>query len=72
MQFPEEERRMLEEYGHLQAAEFMGKKHGTQNGDPKKGAKAMYEFAIMQDPPLRVVIGRDAYGDVMGKVKEYE
>ena len=48
-------------YDHLDAKEIMGKRHGAQVGDPKKGGKAMYELAVMQDPPLRVVIGSDAY-----------
>ena len=26
-----------------------------------QGARAMYELAVMKDPPLRVVIGSDAY-----------
>jgi len=39
----------------------MGARHGKQVGDPVKGAKAMYELAVMEAPPLRVVIGSDAY-----------
>jgi len=46
----------------------MGKRNGTQAGDPAKGALAMYELAILDDPPLRVVIGTDAYKRVMKKV----
>ena len=45
----------------MNAKEIMGKRNGTQAGDPAKGAKAMYELAILPDPPLRVVIGTDAY-----------
>ena len=48
-------------YDHINAKEAMGKRHGTQVGDPVKGAKAMYELAVMENPPLRVVIGSDAY-----------
>ena len=48
-------------YDHLDAKKIMGDRHGTQVGDPKKGGKAMYELAILPDPPLRVVIGSDAY-----------
>ena len=58
-------------YDHLNAKETMGKRHGTQVGDPKKAARAMYEFAIMKDPPLRVVVGSDAYQAIMGKIKAY-
>ena len=48
-------------YDHINAKEAMGARHGKQAGDPIKGAKAMYELAVMKDPPLRVVIGSDAY-----------
>lgn len=59
-------------YGHLNARETMGKRHGTQLGDPKKAARAMYEFAVMQDPPLRVVVGSDAYEAILRKIKTYD
>lgn len=59
-------------YDHMNAKERMTKRHGTQAGDPKKGAKAMYELAIMDDPPLRVVIGSDAYKAVLDKIDKYE
>lgn len=59
-------------YDHLNAKEAMGKKNGTQAGDPKKGSKAMYELAVMKDPPLRVVIGSDAYSRVFEKIKTDE
>ena len=48
-------------YDHLDAKKIMGNQNGTQVGDPKKGAKAMYELALLEDPPLRVVIGSGAY-----------
>lgn len=44
----------------MDAQERMSARHGNQAGDPVKGAKAMYELAIMKDPPLRCVIGTDA------------
>ncbi|KAL9065955.1 MAG: hypothetical protein Q9161_007870 [Pseudevernia consocians] len=58
-------------YDHMNAQKSMGERHGTQAGDPIKGAKAMYEFAVMKDPPLRVVIGTDAYKAIMGKIESY-
>jgi len=58
-------------YDHISAEETMKKRHGTQKGDPTKGAKAMYEFAVMKDPPLRICIGSDAYAGVMDKLKTY-
>ncbi len=45
--------------------------NGTQAGDPAKGARAMWELAKMEDPPLRMVIGSDAYTRVNNKIKEY-
>ena len=50
----------------------MTKRHGAQAGDPKKGVKVMYEFAVMKDPPLRVVVGTDAYAGIMDKIEKYE
>ena len=48
-------------YDHLDAREKAKGRHMTQAGDPIKGAKAMYDLAVMKDPPLRVVLGSDAY-----------
>lgn len=59
-------------YDHIDAKTQMTKRHGTQAGDPEKGAKAMYEFAVMKDPPLRSVIGTDAYAAILNKVKTYD
>ncbi|CZS93775.1 retinol dehydrogenase 8 [Rhynchosporium agropyri] len=58
-------------YDHIDAKTQMNKRNGTQAGEPLKGAKAMYELAVMKDPPLRVVIGSDAYQGIMGKIEEY-
>ncbi|TVY64343.1 putative oxidoreductase [Lachnellula suecica] len=59
-------------YDHLNAEQSMKERNGTQAGDPPKGAKAMYELAVMDDPPLRVVVGTDAYKAIQGKIKEYD
>jgi len=59
-------------YDHLNAEKQMNARHGTQAGDPKKGTQAMYKLATMHDPPLRVVIGSDAYKAVMNKIEQYE
>lgn len=48
-------------YDHLDARKKAEGRHMTQAGDPIKGAKAMYDLAVMKDPPLRIVIGSDAY-----------
>lgn len=72
MQFPDEENKLKKDYDHMQAEQAMEKMNGKQDGDPKKGAKAMYELAVMEEPPLRVVIGVDAYKSIQGKLKEYK
>jgi hypothetical protein len=59
-------------YDHKNAKKDMEARNGKQAGDPKKAAKAMYEFAMMEDPPLRVVVGTDAYKGVMDKIKNYD
>jgi hypothetical protein len=58
-------------YDHIDAKKTMNARHGTQVGDPEKGARAMYELAILEDPPLRVVIGSDAYKAIMAKIELY-
>lgn len=59
------------EYEHLNAKEIMGKRHGAQPGDPKKGAQAFYDLAVMADPPLRCVVGTDAYAGINEKLETY-
>lgn len=68
MKFPEQRHPA---YDHLDAQKLMGERHGTQAGDPKKGAEAFYQLAIMEDPPLRVVVGTDAYAAIMDKIAKY-
>ena len=58
-------------YDHLNAKAAMEKRQGSQAGDPVKGAKAMYQLAVMKDPPLRVVVGSDAYTAILAKIKAY-
>ena len=68
MSFPEKRHPA---YDHMDAKKAMGDRHGTQAGDPVKGAKAMYELATLDEPPLRAVIGSDAYKAVINKIKTY-
>lgn len=49
----------------------MGKRHGTQAGDPKKGAQAFYDLAVMPNPPLRCIVGTDAYAAINEKLDAY-
>ena len=41
-------------------------------GDPRKGALAMYELAVTPDPPLRCIIGTDAYKGIVDKLEKYK
>ncbi|GAM82115.1 hypothetical protein ANO11243_000940 [Dothideomycetidae sp. 11243] len=58
-------------YSHMDAKANAEKRNGTQAGDPPKGAAAMYELATMSDPPLRCVIGTDAYAAMQSKLETY-
>ncbi|KAJ4388978.1 hypothetical protein N0V93_006440 [Gnomoniopsis smithogilvyi] len=58
-------------YDHIDPKKNAEGRHGTQAGDPAKGARAMYELATMQDPPLRAVIGSDAYKAMQTKLETY-
>lgn len=68
MSFPEKKHPA---YDHVDAKKAMGDRHGTQAGDPIKGARAMYELATLEEPPLRAVIGTDAYKAINNKIKTY-
>ena len=59
-------------YDHLDPHKTMGERHGNQAGDPAKGAKAMYDLAVLPDPPLRAVIGSDAYKRIYKKIADYD
>lgn len=58
-------------YDHLNAKERMGQRHGTQAGDPPKAAKVFYDLAVMRDPPMRCVVGTDAYARINKKLDGY-
>ena len=58
-------------YDHIDARKNASQFHGIQAGDPVKGAKAMYELAVMENPPLRVVLGSAAYKMIMRKLERY-
>jgi len=58
-------------YDHIDAKKQMGERHGTQAGDPYKAAKAWYELATMKDPPLRCIIGTDAFAKIQKKLDDY-
>jgi hypothetical protein len=39
--------------------------------DPYKAAKAWYELAVMKEPPLRCIVGTDAFGRMQKKLESY-
>ena len=41
-------------------AAFQRKYNGAQPGDPVKAARVIVQIAAMDDPPLRLLLGRDA------------
>ncbi len=60
-----------EAYDHIDARKRMEERHMKQAGDPPKAAKAMYELAVMEDPPLRCILGSDAYTGINAKLESY-
>jgi hypothetical protein len=42
-------------------ARFQENYNGKQPGDPAKAAEAILTLASMDEPPLRIVLGSDAY-----------
>lgn len=68
MDFGEEK---CEAYDHIDAKKAMGERNGKQAGDPAKGGKAFYELAVMKDPPIRCVVGTDAFKAINGKLDSY-
>ncbi|PYH92283.1 NAD(P)-binding protein [Aspergillus ellipticus CBS 707.79] len=55
-------------YAHLDTRAIMEARHGAQPGDPRKAAKAFYELAVMENPPLRVLLGTDAYPAILARL----
>jgi NAD(P)-dependent dehydrogenase (short-subunit alcohol dehydrogenase family) len=68
MEFGETKR---EVYDHLDARKRAADRHMTQEGDPVKGAKVFYDLAVMEDPPLRCIVGSDAYKAINVKLETY-
>ena len=59
-------------YDHIDAKKSANERNGTQAGDPAKGAAAMYKLAVMKDPPLRCVVGTDAFKLLGSKLQTYK
>lgn len=56
-------------YNHMNPREIAQSNHNNQGGDPAKAAKVFYDLAIMKDPPLRCILGSDAYKAMTAKVE---
>ncbi|HMI05091.1 MAG TPA: SDR family NAD(P)-dependent oxidoreductase [Pedobacter sp.] len=50
------------------AQELLLERDGKQNGDPDKAAAAIIELAHMENPPLYLLLGEDAYNRAMAKL----
>lgn len=50
------------------AQELLLKKDGKQDGDPEKAAAAIIDLADMENPPLYLLLGEDAYTRAMLKL----
>lgn len=58
-------------YDHIDPRKSANDRHHTQPGDPAKGAKVFYDLAVMDDPPIRCVVGTDGYSAVNKKLDTY-
>ncbi len=47
---------------------FTDASHGTQSGDPQKGARALMAIAESDTPPMRLPLGGEAYTIVRNKL----
>ncbi|WP_326983238.1 SDR family oxidoreductase [Chryseobacterium sp. MYb264] len=60
----------IDAYGHLHTLNHrFAAAGGTQAGDPEKAAKVMMEITEMDQPPLYLLLGSDAYSRAMSKLE---
>ncbi|REK90468.1 SDR family NAD(P)-dependent oxidoreductase [Streptomyces inhibens] len=54
----------MEDYAELitPARQALEASHGTQPGDPHRGAEAIIAAVGLDDPPLRLLLGAEAFG----------
>lgn len=45
---------------------------GQEPGDPQRAAQAIYEISKVENPPLRLLLGKNAYENAFSKLKEME
>lgn len=58
-------------YDHINGKESARQRNGTQAGDPAKAAQVFYDLAVMDDPPIRCIVGTDAYSAINKKLESY-
>ncbi|KAL8771383.1 MAG: hypothetical protein Q9203_004959 [Teloschistes exilis] len=58
-------------YDHLKVREGIRAMAEAQEGDPVKGAEAIYRLSLLKDPPLRVPLGSEAFDAMALKIKTY-
>lgn len=63
---------ILPAYGHLPAEEIMGAMGEQQGGNPVKGAAAIHQLAHVCNPPLRCLLGSEAFEAMEAKLKHYD
>ncbi|KAJ4353498.1 uncharacterized protein N0V89_005228 [Didymosphaeria variabile] len=72
MEFGENRTDALHEaYDHIDPEKIASNRHMKQAGDPPKAAKVFYDLAVMENPPLRIVVGSDAYQAINKKIETY-
>lgn len=52
--------------------DFFDHLHEQKIGDPLKAAKAMIQVAELEEPPLRLLLGEDAWNGAMGKLQSLQ
>jgi NAD(P)-dependent dehydrogenase (short-subunit alcohol dehydrogenase family) len=60
----------IKEYEELISPFIDGDAHGKEPGDPKKAAEAIVSVAEFAEPPLRLLLGSEAYHVVVNKYRE--
>ena len=54
------------------ARSFLANNQGTIGADPTKAVRRIYDLTLLQDPPLRLVLGKRAVHMVKEKAKHLE
>ncbi|KAB8336708.1 hypothetical protein FH972_021018 [Carpinus fangiana] len=58
-------------YDHVDLRATMKQMADVQMGDPAKGARAIYEAAVLSKPPSRLLLGTDAYNWYNSKLESW-